>query len=120
MLGFEFADRLPNLLFQLVFAHHRIGREVISGRWFRAALDIKRAGQPVFSPPQMADAQVLEYLIEPRKEPTPRLDLLDIPICPNERLLRQIQGILSIPNKAQRDEIGVFHIFIHEDFKRLS
>ena len=44
----------------------------------------------------MADAEVLEYLIEPGKESPARLDLIDVAICTNKGLLRQIQGILSI------------------------
>jgi hypothetical protein len=48
----------------------------------------------------MADAQILQYLIEPGEESVAGLDVFDVPVRPNESFLRQVQRIFTIAHQT--------------------
>jgi hypothetical protein len=68
---------------------------------------------------QVADAEVLQYLVEPGEEAMIGPERSDVAIRTDEGLLGQIEGIFSVADQAKRDAIGVFHISVDKGFKRL-
>ena len=67
----------------------------------------------------MVEAKVSQYLIEPGEKRPGRVESLHVPVGKDESLLGEVQRVLAITHKTQRNKICVLHIPSHNSFECL-
>jgi hypothetical protein len=74
---------------------------------------------PVAVVPQVIEAQSAQDLVQPSVERAVGVDGIPSPIRPDERVLREIEGIVVRSHEPQRPEVRSTHVPVDQDAERL-
>ncbi len=123
VLVVEPADRPPDAILGLVPLGDHLRVEAVArpaGSGHADLRVVQRTGPADPPLPQMAEAQIPQDLVEPREELALGVELVIVLVGPKKCLLRQLQGVFAVADQTQSGQVGIFHVLLDDQLKRLS